>query len=393
MKIYQNSRNRIELEDFSSLIETSEEDSNEVPIALQIQPNDVFRSTGPIYQPLSSFNNKRTSTESNHYHELNLIGSFIDGEIGSFVNIASATVEFEVVNSDLFGSSIVQKDGTLFKGARIRFFNPEFIGIEYFSEVIEHTSTTMTVKLLNNNSWDFDDYSQSKISETWLWEIDATNYGYTKNTFYDDFVTDSQVVTENIPIESQFVKVVDTSNMVDDDKILIISSADKSETNFIKSVVDSTTIELQVVASNSYFVANTVQVKVLRDEFSNTHEHMVRNNQVETISVEDYLNRGLPSQHSHRNIALIDVISDMQEEGDIFAVGSSSFVYNSGNNGEAWEKLVDLNDFVEENIEVEGIVNIDTVSGSIVAGTTNGEIFSTGGTSAEILPLNQPEVN
>jgi len=162
----------------------------------------------------------------------------------------------------------------------------------------------------------------------------------------------------------------------------------------VKSIVDSTTIELNVVASNSYFVANTVQVKVLRDEFSNTHSHMVRNNQVETVSVEEYLNRGLPAQHSHRNNALINVVSDMARNGDeVLVVGSSSLVYNSVSNGSKWDVVIDLNDFVEESLEVEGIANIEVASGRTIVGTTNGKIFSSGGLSYEILDLDQPEIN
>jgi hypothetical protein len=201
-------------------------------------------------------------------------------------------------------------------------------------------------------------------------------------------------VTEDIETGDSTIKVTDTSDMVTDDKIIIISSANKSEINFVKSIVDSTTIELSVVASNSYFVQNTVQVKVLRDEFSNTHEHMIRNNQVETISVSDYLNKGYPSQHSHRNIALINVISDMEKENNnIIVAGSSSFIYNSTNNGVSWSQIADLNEFVEENLEVSGIVNIESRSGQVVVGTTNGEIFSTGASDGEILPLSQPKIS
>jgi hypothetical protein len=388
IKLYQNFRNRIELSDFSSLI------SSDTPVALSIKPNDIFRITGPIYQPLASFNNKRTSVDSSHYHELNLIGGFVSGEVDSFVEVKNATVEFKVSESDSFSSSIIQQDGTLFKEARIRFFNPEQIGIEYFSEVIQHDSENFVVKLLNNTNWDFDDYSLTKISETWKWEIDATNYGYTKNTYYEDIAVESQIVTQDIEISDQYVYVEDTSGMVTGDKILLVSNSDKSETNYIKSIVSLTKLELSTVSSGNYLVKNVVSVKVLRDEFSNIHEHMVRNNQVETLSVEDYLNLGLPAQHSHRNTALIDVVSDIQKENEeIFAVGSGSFVYNSISNGNSWSKIADLNDFVESNLEIQGISNIDLRSGQIVAGTINGEIFSTGDEGVEILPLIQPQIN
>jgi hypothetical protein len=391
--IYQNSRNRVILNDFSSLIVSTDE-SEPTAIALSIQPNDTFRSVGPIYQPLASFNNKKTTTESAHYHELDLVGDYVDGTIASFDTILNDFVTFTVADTTLFDSALVQKDGSLFEGARVRFFSPTQVGIEYFSEVLSFTSTTMTVRLLDATDWDFDAYNEVLISETWNWEIDATNYGYTSGIFYDDFITSSSVVTEDIETGDSTIKVTDTSDMVTDDKIIIISSANKSEINFVKSIVDSTTIELSVVASNSYFVQNTVQVKVLRDEFSNTHEHMIRNNQVETISVSDYLNKGYPSQHSHRNIALINVISDMEKENNnIIVAGSSSFIYNSTNNGVSWSQIADLNEFVEENLEVSGIVNIESRSGQVVVGTTNGEIFSTGASDGEILPLSQPKIS
>ena len=141
-----NSRNQIILNDFSSLVDGELVTD---PIALIIKPNDFFKCSGPIYQPLASFNNKITSTESSHYHDLDLIGQFVSGSVGGFVEVLSATVEFDVENSDLFSSPLVQQDGTLFSEARIRFFNPQLIGIEYFSEVISHTSTTLKVKILN----------------------------------------------------------------------------------------------------------------------------------------------------------------------------------------------------------------------------------------------------
>lgn len=393
MIIYQNSRNKIILNNFSSLIDPEEITD---PIGLIIQPNDIFIASGKIYQPLSSFNNKITSIESNHYHDLSLVGGLVSGSISSFSEVLISTVEFIVSNTTLFNNTIVQQDGSLFYGGRIRFYNPLQIGIEYFSEIIYHTSTTIKVNLLSNTNWNFSSYSQIKISPTWKWEIDATNYGYTENIYYSDFLTSSSIVTENITIGDSFINVSDTSDMVVGDKITIISSSDKSdksEINFIKSIIDLTTIELDAVASKSYFISNTVQVKVLRDEFSNTHSHMVRNNQIQTISVEDYLDLGLSPQHSHISSALIDVISDMKKnENGILVVGSSSFVYNSNNDGGHWNKIVDINDFVEYNLDVQGIVNIDSISDIIVVGTSSGEIFSTGESSG-ILPLNKPKVN
>ena len=386
ISIYSNSRNTVYLNDFTS-------STGDTPIALSIKPNDLFRASGKIYQPLASFNNKKTSVDSNHYHKLDLIGEFMNGDIDSFVSTVDSVVEFAVSNSNIFSSTIVQKDGTLFSEARIRFYNPQQVGIEYFSEVISHDSSNIKVKLLNSTNWNFTEYSQTKISSTWKWEVDATLYGYTNSTIYEDFITDSQIITSDVSLSDSTITVESTANMVSGDKISI-STSEKSEINFIDTVIDLTTIGLANVASNSYLVKNNPQVKVLRDNFANIHEHMVRENQVQTISIDDYLDKGLPPQHSHRNHALINSIADLkQDNNNIFAVGSSSFVYNSTNDGKGWSKIADLNVFVEDHLEIDGIASIETISGTIIAGTTNGEIFSTSDGGVEILPLNQPTVN
>lgn len=380
----------------NTIILNSYEDDlpDNVILGLSIKQNESFKVFGPIYQPLFSFNNKYTSTSDGHYHSIKLIGEFITGTIDSIVSSNSSSITFSVNNTVNFDKDIVQEDGTLFKGGTIRFYNPLEIGVEYFSEIISHTGSTITVKILSSTNWDLLTYSNIKISSTWKWEINATNYGYTDDIYYNDFVTLSSIVTKNIDIGDQYVKVTDSTGMQNGDKILIISSINKSEINYIDSVIDENTIQLENVASNSFFISNVVQIKVLRDDFTNIHKHMIRNNEVESLNIDEYVEKGYNSSHSHMNLALIDVISDIKKENNVIYVsGSGSFLYNSKNNGKSWNEVVNLNNFVEDNIEIEGVVAIESRNGQIVAGTSNGHIFSSGDNNISILPLNQPEVS
>jgi len=387
MKVYQNSGNKIVLRDFSNLV-------SEGVYGLIIQPNDAFQVVGQIYQPLPSFNNKKTTVNSGHYHDTELVGGIVSGAISSFVETGAAFVEFSVTDATLFDSAIVQQNGDLFEGGRIRFFNPQKIGVDYFTEVIEHSATSITVRRLNRTNWDFTEYQQNQISETWRWEIDATNYGYTINTIYDDFVAIAEFVTEEISTGDITVNVEDTTGMIAGDKIQIISAADKSEINSISSILSGTQFEVTSPTSNTYFLANVVQVKVLRDDFTNTHQHMIRNNEIENLSISEYLDLGYPSQHSHRNISLLDVVSDIEENGsEIIAGGSSEIVYNSFNNGSGWNEVVNLNEFTESDIEVTGVASIEINNGNIVAGTNSGEIFAQIESSITIIPLQQPSTS
>jgi hypothetical protein len=385
VNVHQNSKNTLILDNFQELI-------GEISLANAIKANDSFSISGQVYQPLVSFNDKKTSENSFHYHETDLIGQFLKGNISSFISNENLIVEFEVSDSELFNSPLVQKDNSLFLGARIRFYNPQNIGVEYFSEVIEHSSNSIKVKLLKRSSWNFDEYSQINISTGWYWEIDSRSYGFTKNTFYKDIPIKSYKVIQNINSGDTIVKVEDTTTLNINEKI-ILSSSENSEINFVKSIIDQNFFELLYPSQKSFFIERDVYVKVLSDYFSNSHEHIIRNNEIEKLSIQEYNDIGLPVSHSHRVVALIENVLDIKNsEGEIFVAGSGSKIYKTTDSGASWSELVDLNSSTEDGYTVNGVSEIDVFSGQIIAGTMNGRIFSNKYKGTAIIPLAKPEI-
>jgi hypothetical protein len=384
VNINENSRNTLTLDDFSNLTSFS--------IANSIDINDTFTISGEIYQPLPSFNNKKTSLELHHYHDVETIGSFMVGEIDSFINSENSIAEFLVSNSELFHTSIVQKNNSLFLGARIRFYNPNNIGIEYFSEVVDHSSNSIRVKIIKRSSWDFDSYSIVNISPGWRWEIDARNYGFTKGIFYQDIPIKSYKVSEDISSGDEIIKVNNTFGLAVNDKILI-SSNNKNEENIVESIIDSNFFKVRYAMKKSFFTEQDTYVKVLSDNFSNFHEHIIRNNQIERLSISEYNDLGLSISHSHRSTALIERVFDIKEYGgSIISAGTGSKIYSTINNGSSWSELVDLELSLKEDATLRGVSEVEILNDQIILGTMNGRIFSNKLNSSEIVPLIKPEI-
>ena len=384
INIHKNSRNTIVLDNFENLTNLS--------IGNSIKPNDTFTASGEIYQPLPSFNNKKTSIETYHYHDIDTIGSFMVGDIDDFISSKNSIVEFTVSNSDLFNSFIVQKDNSLFRGGKIRFYNPNNIGIEYYSEIIEHSINSITVKIVKKSSWDFESYSTTKISRSWKWEIDARNYGFTKNIYYKDIPISSHKILEDISSNDEVIKIEDTSYLNINDKILI-SSSNKNEENIVKSIIDSNYFRVKYAVQNSFFTNSDSYIKVLSDDFSNFHEHMIRNNQIQRLAIEDYNNLGISISHSHRSTGLIESVFDIKKyKNSIIVAGTGSKIYSTNNSGLNWAELVDLDFSLEEELTLRGVSEVETSQGQIIVGTMSGRIFSNKLNNSEILPLINPKI-
>lgn len=216
-----------------------------------------------------------------------------------------------------------------------------------------------------------------KISEGWDWEIDATNYGYTEGIFYDDFVVITSMMTETASRDATQIKVESTDSIVVGDKLKIQDDTLSFEINEASQIVDPTTINLESSLLRTFFILKNPQIKVLRDSFSNTHVHQVRNNEVEVIGIAAYLNNGYPTEHSHRVLPLIADVSVLLNDNNFATVfGSSSIIYRSSDNGVTWAELVDLNDFIEGNSEVEGISAAVLNQSNLITGATNGSLFA-----------------
>ncbi|MFA7219272.1 MAG: sialidase family protein [Synergistaceae bacterium] len=363
--IYSNDGDKIILKPFN-LSEVS-------PVNISI--GDQFNVSGEGMSPVSSFNSKKTSVESAHYHDLELIGITITGDVDS-LSIASKGVTIAIDNVENW-NAILDLENTLLEGARIRFYNPNIIGISFYSTVKTISYSEMVIERISAGMWDSSGYNKSRISATWRWEIDSKLYGYTANTYYNDFVVDQQAILSDVVRGEDNLVVESSTNMAIGDKIEITDGFGTFEINYISGIVDANNINIRNSTKSSFFVGENARVKVLRDTFSNNHVHKVQGNEVEKIIVEDYNNKGYPSSHSHRCLPfLLSVNQLLLRDDGLIAMGSSSKIYKGSKDGSNWSILTDLNSVIEGGEEVDGVSSGILYGQDIIAGTTNGFIYS-----------------
>lgn len=373
---------------YSNLINSITLDSSDV---LGYSSGDLFTIKGTIFEQLGGFSHLKTSLESGHYHDVDMVNDIVSGTIQSFSNNNASYVDINVSNTTNFNIPLVQYSGDLFEDATIIFTNSESFNLRYTSEVVSHTSSSIRVRIKSSSYWDFSAYSDLKISAGWKWEIDATNYGYTSGITYDDFVALTFGVNGTADRGDTQIEIDDTSDIYVGDKIRIQDDTLSYEIKYVDSIIGPTTIQLTSSLGRTFFDKNNPQIKVLRDSFANTHIHQIRNNEVQPLLISDYLNNGYPSEHSHRILPLLsDVSVLLNNNDDIVAFGSSSYVYRSSNNGETWSEVVDLNDFIEGYEEVEGVSTAIINDNKFIVGTTNGNIFSQTNNKYDIISLDNP---
>ena len=160
---------------------------------------------------------------------------------------------------------------------------------------------------------------------------------------------------------------------------------------YVASVISSQKLQITIVSDNTYLVQNGAGIKVLRDVFSNNHIHKIKNTQIETLIVQDYLDLGYPSSHSHMLSPYIADVSDLVVSGNKFmAIGSGEFIYISYNSGSDWKQMIDLNKSLEWNEEITGVSSMAVTGNQIIVGTTNGQIFSNTTKGWTDIPLERP---
>ena len=361
-------------------------------IILAYDSGKGFTIDGKLYESLPGFSHKKTSVNIDHFHMANTVGNVVGGIIDSFNSHDSSFVTFTVADTYNFNIPLVQLQGDLFENAEIVFTNQKNYNIRFISEVISHTANTVTVRLKNNNYWDFSGSNNLKVSEDWFWEIDGTDYGYTSGTYYDDFIILGKKITADVNINTDLVDVTDISGFIVGQKVRLQDDTMSYEENTISNIISATRIQLSNNVTRTFFKTKNPEIKVLSDVFSNTHIHQIRNNEVMVVNVPDYVLRGYLPDHSHKVLSyLTDVSSLLIRGNEIISMGSDSLLYHSNNNGVTWTELVDLNNYIEGGDEILGVSSgtLDS-NNKIIAGSTDGFLFVESDGQNSIIKLQKP---
>lgn len=350
---------------------------------------------GILFKKVPSFNNKTTTIEIDHYHDTNLVNQVISGDISSISTTGTSEVVIDVANINGFDNPIIQMQNDLLNGAIIRFYNKGNLAVEFSTYVVSHNSTSITVLYGTSTGaqWDFDAYNSRKISIGWSWSIDATNYGYTNNIYYKDFINQIVKLSQLANSDSLIVNVDSTSGIILGDKIRIVGGSSISEINYVDNILSLTQLKLKYPTSHAYLLENGSYVEVLKATFTNNHVHQIRNNVVDKLNIDDYIEKGYSISHSHRSISLINSVYCLEKNTNtIFISGSSDKIYKSKDNGNTW---VALPSFVLEDLETEGsygVTSMRILDATALVGTTNGYIYNGRASTGAIVKLEQPVV-
>jgi len=354
---------------------------------LLLNTGDEINIKGEIIVANRNINCKKTSIDSGHYHDIDVVNGQIQGVIYDFERYNASFVKFYVDDTINFESEIVQRDGGLFKGGIIRFTNKKNITVSYSAYIVSHTLNTITVETGLLESWDFMEYNDYKVSEGWEFRIDTYGYGYTKDILYKDFMIYSVMVNNDIIRNSTSILLDDTSGISSGDKIKLWDNK-SVEYNFVKNVIDSTHIEIMYPTSRSFYVRDNAQLSILSNYFSNTHIHMIRRGEVQPLRINDYLEKGYSSAHRHRSLPLITDINVVLNDSDgIIIAGDSSQIYKSFDDGLSWELFVDLNTYNADQTDILTVNSCTMMDNKMIVGVNGGRIFINDIDKGRVVPL------
>lgn len=359
--------------------------------SLDMSEADTFVISGKFFVPSQGFQNKITTISSDHYHDVSLINQKLMGTLDTITPNSSAYMDITITDPDGFDSTALLSDGTIIDKCKVILYNPANSAFSYETTSVSYVGGILRLNVSNQSQWSASIYQETKISPSWKFEIESKYCGLTTSIHYQDFGVITVPLTADLVEGETNVTISSTVGINNGDKVKLFDINGKTLISYVSNVIDIQNIQIDTPCDNTYLVSSDSGIKVIRDDFSNYHTHKISNTQVETLVVQDYLNLGYPSNHSHRLSPYIYDVSDITTDTNRFlAVGSSEIIYVSYNSGIDWEALIGLNMSLEWSDEVAGVSRIINNNGQIIVGTTNGQIFSNTHKGWTDIPLEKP---
>ncbi|MCK9433746.1 MAG: hypothetical protein M0R32_02730 [Candidatus Cloacimonetes bacterium] len=353
-----------------------------------LRTGDIISLQNTVMLPLMSFQGKVASKNLDHYHESELIGEFLHGNISS-ISLFGASFVDVVTNSESLNHQLLIDNPTLLAGKKILFCDSSDPRRSYRKEIVSIINDTIRVKRGSINDWAVNS-SSIGIADGWRWNIDARRYGKTKGIYYDDFVVFQARLSEDAAIGQSYVKINDISGVVMGDSVEIWNSLSNVQAFEVLNVTSPDLVELDSQLLKTYKISEGSHLRVRRSSVSEDisassstssgteeHSHFIKDGEVYEASIEEYTLNGYPYSHSHELDGFIQDVKALSFEydsGRIIAVGNNSKIYTSNDNGQSWKVMLDaetlLGDwagsFVSINKSYEGDLLIGTNDGRFI---------------------------
>lgn len=336
-----------------------------------------------VLLPVMSFCGKRLLVDSDHTHNSELIGSFLNGGI---LSISSVVPYVDVVVSkvEALSNHLIVANPSLLEGVKILLYNPSDPREFYRKEVFSIQGDVIRVKAGDLADWGLNQNSTG-ISNGWLWSIDARWYGITNEPSYDNFIKFQTRLSEDGIAGNNSVKVEDSSEISIGDMVEICNSSKTQilevddllpggEVVFLSELLDTYRI------SNGSYLRVRISSSLISSESSsnpNHHTHMIKDGEVYGASVEEYTHNGYPYSHTHELSGLIHDVKALSFEYDadrLVVAGNSPKIYASDDNGQTWKIMLDTENllgdwngsFISMNRSIEGDLFIGTNDGRFI---------------------------
>jgi len=362
--------------------------SSKDKFVLDLLEANYFLIKGTEFDEVTSFQKKNTSKVDDHYHSLELLGIDIVSSIDSIVLAGNEELRINLV--DDIDYEIIQRPSKILKGAVVYFWNGANFGNEYTGIISDYGTNYINVEITNDILWDTV-FNEKSISPSWSLQILSKDYGFTKDTFYKNFNVGSLKITNELNMGSDTVSVEDSSDLSVGDSIVIVSPRGYKETTIVSEIINVNIIKISSFVQNRYFIEDNPYIKVLKNSFSNNHTHIIKNGEVQNLSIETFRLLGYPRNHSHNITALIENVSSLESVNDnLLSMGNSPKIYATKNKGENWKEIVDLSYNKEDDFDLGNISSslYDKSNNIIVVGTDKGFLFSNTSENQSIFPIN-----
>ena len=361
-----------------------------------IYPDSEIYLQTMFLEPLRSFEGVKTTTDNGHYHSISMIGKVFQGTVASVSSIDAKTVRITFGTEHLtnYPGDILPLDYTMIEGAEAIFSKENNPAVSYTKNVVSAGATYIDVGLDYQEDFDFAGTNPDRIGEGFIIAIDARDYGITSGTSYDDFRAIWQPVAADVDIGNVTITIQSTASVILGDFIRVYDETGKSFETTVQSIPSGTTLTLSEASPKTFLVKDNPHIEILRDTYSNTHTHLVRNKEVEPVDVTVYSSFGYDPVHAHRQEGLIFSISSMlylSDTQEIVVAGTGTKIYRSLDGGLSWIELYDITSRLEGMTEPTQVTMLATdTNNAIIAGTNEGFFLYQGQPRALTIELQNP---
>ena len=173
-----------------------------------------FNLVDASFESDEEFNSRKTSVESDHYHEISLHGKDITGTIASLGISTSTYIDINITGTTVLGAEPFLSNPTLLAGQTMVAYNSDHYSHMYTLTIVSTGATYVRVKN-DQNVFNTSNTEPKKVSAGFSFLIDAARYGVSSTTKYtSNFIVEKGYLTSTTYLKGTTINVVSSLGLV-----------------------------------------------------------------------------------------------------------------------------------------------------------------------------------